>query len=162
MAQAAASCPQSNKQSAMISSCCSIPASAPASTSSAPAPSAPPASYLAGQWSTPSAPAASKASAKCSKSSRKNSKPPWASPPPTASQPSTPATSTSADGRLTIRGLTQSQTSHWRSQAHSKHMSINCIASHDYELAGRLPLQRAREILTELKRQMAGEGESHG
>ena len=40
-------------------------------------------------------------------------------------------------------------------------MSI-CIASHDYELAGRLPLQRAREILTELKRQMAGEGESHG
>ena len=40
-------------------------------------------------------------------------------------------------------------------------MSI-CIASHDYELAGRLPLQRAREILTELKRQMAGEGERHG
>ena len=38
----------------------------------------------------------------------------------------------------------------------------NCTASHDYELAGRLPLQRAREILTELKRQMAGEGESHG
>ena len=38
----------------------------------------------------------------------------------------------------------------------------SCIASHDYELAGRLPLQRAREILTELKRQMAGEGESHG
>ena len=37
-----------------------------------------------------------------------------------------------------------------------------CIASHDYELAGRLPLQRAREILTELKRQMAGEGERHG
>ena len=36
------------------------------------------------------------------------------------------------------------------------------IVSHDYELAGRLPLQRAREILTELKRQMAGEGESHG
>ena len=41
-------------------------------------------------------------------------------------------------------------------------LSPNCIASHDYELAGRLPLQRAREILTELKRQMAGEGESHG
>ena len=39
---------------------------------------------------------------------------------------------------------------------------LSCIASHDYELAGRLPLQRAREILTELKRQMAGEGESHG
>ena len=39
---------------------------------------------------------------------------------------------------------------------------LTCIASHDYELAGRLPLQRAREILTELKRQMAGEGESHG
>ena len=38
----------------------------------------------------------------------------------------------------------------------------NCIAPHDYELAGRLPLQRAREVLTELKRQMAGEGESHG
>ena len=37
-----------------------------------------------------------------------------------------------------------------------------CIASHDYELAGRLPLQRAREILAELKRQMAGEGVSHG
>ena len=37
-----------------------------------------------------------------------------------------------------------------------------CIASHDYELAGRLPLQRAREILTELKRQMADEGKSHG
>ena len=37
-----------------------------------------------------------------------------------------------------------------------------CIASHDYELAGRLPLQRAREILTELKQQMAGEGKSHG
>ena len=34
--------------------------------------------------------------------------------------------------------------------------SGNCIASHDYELAGRLPLQRAREILAELKRQMAG------
>ena len=39
---------------------------------------------------------------------------------------------------------------------------LPCIASYDYELAGRLPLQRAREILTELKRQMAGEGESHG
>ena len=39
---------------------------------------------------------------------------------------------------------------------------IMCIASHDYELAGRLPLQRAREILTELKRQMAAEGDSHG
>ena len=37
-----------------------------------------------------------------------------------------------------------------------------CIASYDYELAGRLPLQRAREILTELKRQMADEGKSHG
>ena len=37
-----------------------------------------------------------------------------------------------------------------------------CIASHDYELAGRLPLQRARDILTELKLQMAEEGESHG
>ena len=39
---------------------------------------------------------------------------------------------------------------------------LKCIASHDYELAGRLPLQRAREILKELKRQMAGEGDSHG
>ena len=39
--------------------------------------------------------------------------------------------------------------------------AARCIASYDYELAGRLPLQRAREILTELKRQMAGEGESH-
>ena len=39
---------------------------------------------------------------------------------------------------------------------------VSCIASHDYELAGRLPLQRAREILTELKQQMAGEGKSHG
>ena len=38
----------------------------------------------------------------------------------------------------------------------------NCTASHDYELAGRLPLQRAREILTDLKRQMAAEGDSHG
>ena len=42
-----------------------------------------------------------------------------------------------------------------------EHIAI-CIASHDYELAGRLPLQRAREILAELKRQMAGEGVSHG
>ena len=38
----------------------------------------------------------------------------------------------------------------------------NCIAPHDYELAGRLPLQQAREILTALKRQMMGEGNSHG
>ena len=37
-----------------------------------------------------------------------------------------------------------------------------CIAPHDYELAGRLPLQQAREILTALKRQMMGEGNSHG
>ena len=44
----------------------------------------------------------------------------------------------------------------------NKFRFATCIASHDYELAGRLPLQRAREILTELKRQMAGEGESHG
>ena len=41
-------------------------------------------------------------------------------------------------------------------------INTTCIASHDYELAGRLPLQRAREILAELKRQMAGEGVSHG
>ena len=47
-------------------------------------------------------------------------------------------------------------------QCSLEQMLINCIASHDYELAGRLPLQRAREILTELKRQMAGEGERHG
>ena len=39
---------------------------------------------------------------------------------------------------------------------------VNCIAPHDYELAGRLPLQQAREILTELKGQMMGEGNSHG
>ena len=44
----------------------------------------------------------------------------------------------------------------------SKFIVPSCIASHDYELAGRLPLQRAREILTELKRQMADEGKSHG
>ena len=38
---------------------------------------------------------------------------------------------------------------------------LKCVASYDCELALRLPLQRAREILTELKRQMAGEGDSH-
>ena len=37
-----------------------------------------------------------------------------------------------------------------------------CIAPYDYELAGRLPLQQAREILTALKSQMMGEGNSHG
>ena len=39
---------------------------------------------------------------------------------------------------------------------------LSCIAPHDYELAGRLPLQQAREILAELKRQMMGEGSSYG
>ena len=38
----------------------------------------------------------------------------------------------------------------------------NCIASYDYELAWRQPLQLARESLTELKQQMAAEGDSHG
>ena len=37
-----------------------------------------------------------------------------------------------------------------------------CIAPYDYELANRLPLQQAREILAELKGQMMGELESHG
>ena len=46
-------------------------------------------------------------------------------------------------------------------QANSKAID-KCIAPHDYELAGRLPLQQAREILTELKRQMMGEGNIHG
>ena len=43
-----------------------------------------------------------------------------------------------------------------------KVLIASCIAPHDYELAGRLPLQQAREILTALKRQMMGEGNSHG
>ena len=50
----------------------------------------------------------------------------------------------------------------WKANSAILNSLLTCIASHDYELAGRLPLQRAREILTELKRQMAGEGESHG
>ena len=39
---------------------------------------------------------------------------------------------------------------------------VRCIAPHDYELAWRLPLQQAREILTDLKSQMMGEGNCHG
>ena len=46
--------------------------------------------------------------------------------------------------------------------AQSECYVTSCIASYDYKLAGRLPLQRARESLTELKQQMAAEGDRHG